>query len=130
MSEFLLVVEGLMADGSDHAMTVGIDDYKAAMFGCSFAEPVLGYVWCDTHGWVRSDETCVCVDCVALHWEDEMEAAYHRINASPTAKDWAPPEGWACHECGTHSTDVKKRECHDGVLTSLCLDCWWHLYRH
>jgi hypothetical protein len=57
---------------------------------------------------------------------DRMEMAYRRISA----KDWTPPEGWACYECGTHRTDVKKRLCSDGVLASLCLDCWWDLYRN
>jgi hypothetical protein len=70
MAEFLLVVEGLMADGADAAMFVSEDTYKAAMFGCVFREPVHGYVWCDRHGWVLADEACVCDDCV----QEAMEA--------------------------------------------------------
>jgi hypothetical protein len=76
VSDFLLVVEGLMADGSDQAMTVGIEDYKAAMFGLAFAEPVHGYVWCDKHGWVRCDESCACDECISellqQEWYIEM----------------------------------------------------------
>lgn len=76
MTEFLLVVEGLMADGADAAMFVSEGTYKAAMFACVFAEPVHGYVWCDRHGWVRSDEACVCDDCVweALQAQAEAQA--------------------------------------------------------
>ena len=108
MAEFLLVVERLMADGADAAMMVDESTYKGAMFGCAFAEPVHGYVWCDRHGWVRSDEACVCDHCVwealqaqaeALReqlvdefgedWLDEGdrgEMAYRRINAREKAE--------------------------------------------
>ena len=83
MSEFLLVVEGLMADGADAAIFVGIEDYKAAMFGLAFTQPVLGYVWCDRYGWVRSDETCVCGDCVQEAIEkaflEAIEADFERM---------------------------------------------------
>ena len=115
MAEFLLVVERLMADGADAALFVSEDTYRAAMFGCAFAEPVHGYVWCDRHGWVRSDEACVCDDCVwealqaqaeALReqqaaefgedWLDEGdrgEMAYHRINrADPSYEPVYPRE--------------------------------------
>jgi hypothetical protein len=73
MSEFLLVVEGLMAGGADAAMLVSEDTYKGAMFGCIFDEPVHGYVWCDRHDWVLADEACVCGDCVEAAWEAEYE---------------------------------------------------------
>jgi hypothetical protein len=91
MAEFLLVVEGLMADGSDAAMMVDETTYKVAMFGLSFAEAVHGYVWCNRHGWVLADEACVCGDCVqeameaqiADDWWDGGDAgefSYRRIN--------------------------------------------------
>jgi hypothetical protein len=168
MAEFLLVVERLMADGADAAMFVSEDTYKAAMFGCVFAEPVHGYVWCDRHGWVRSDEACVCDDCVcealqaqaeALReqqaaeygddWLDEGdrgEMAYRRINAREKAEfPCGAPDGYehaevieleigendcTCYECGSVGEDAKMRLCHDGNLMSLCLDCWWDLYRN
>ena len=98
---------------------------------------------------VEAQEPCSCVFDVAgaldaqgvLHttarvpaefsedWLDEgdhMEMAYRRISA----KEYAPVEGWACYECGSHSTSVEKRQCHDGALLSLCLDCWFDLYRN
>jgi hypothetical protein len=75
MAEFLLVVERLMADGADAAMFVSEDTYKGAMFGCIFAEPVHGYVWCNKHGWVLADEACVCDDCV----HEAMEADFERL---------------------------------------------------
>ncbi len=83
MAEFLLVVVGLGVDGVDTAMFVSEDTYKGAMFHCVFCEPVLGYVWCDRHGWVRSDETCVCGDCVQESIEkaflDAIEADFQRM---------------------------------------------------
>lgn len=85
MSEFLLVVDGIMADGSDVALFVSEDTYKGAMFGCIFAEPVHGYVWCDRHGWVRSDEAFVCGDCVQESIEkaflEAIEADFERVCA-------------------------------------------------
>lgn len=71
MSEYLLVVEGLAESGADVAMFVDEIDYRAAMFGCAFAEPVHGYVWCNTHGWVLADEACVCEECACELMEAE-----------------------------------------------------------
>lgn len=87
MSEFLLVVEGLMADGADAAMFVSEDTYKGAMFRCVFTEPVHGYVWCDRHGWVRSDEACVCDDCV---WEalQAQAEALRKQQIAEFGEDW------------------------------------------
>jgi hypothetical protein len=76
MSEYLLVVEGLAEGGADAAMFVDEIDYRAAMFGCAFVEPVHGYVWCSTHGWVLADEACVCEACAdALRSEYPCEYA-------------------------------------------------------
>jgi hypothetical protein len=112
MSEFLLVVERLMADGADAAMFVSEDTYKAAMFACVFAEPVHGYVWCGRHGWVRSDEACVCDDCV---WEALQAQAQAQIEAEfphgefddgarwrEPARALSPlsPGQWASEPCG------------------------------
>jgi hypothetical protein len=91
MAEFLLVVEGLMADGADAAMFVSEDTYKGAMFGCVFAEPVHGYVWCDRHGWVRSDEACVCDDCVWEALQAQAEALREQ-HVSQFGEGW-PGEG-------------------------------------
>ncbi|MBE2233658.1 MAG: hypothetical protein IAE85_09200 [Anaerolinea sp.] len=87
MAEFLLVVERLMADGADAAMMVDESTYKGAMFGCAFVEPVHGYVWCDRHGWVRSDEACVCDDCV---WEalQAQAEALQKQHAAEFGEDW------------------------------------------
>jgi hypothetical protein len=82
MAQFLLVVDGIMADGSDQAMTVGIEDYKAAMFGLAFTEPVHGYVWCDTHGWVLADESCVCGHCVDNMLDMDVHMAMHMVMGS------------------------------------------------
>jgi hypothetical protein len=101
MAEFLLVVEGLMADGADAAMFVSEDTYKGAMFGCVFAEPVHGYVWCDRHGWVRSDEACVCNDCI----QERMEKAF--LEGLQT-----PPFEWteeALDEAMSHMAEVEER---------------------
>ena len=84
MSQFLLVVEGLAASGADVAMSVTEVDYKAAMFGLSFTQPVHGYVWCNKHhDWVRSDEAMVCERCAEdtyAKWEmladEQLEAAF------------------------------------------------------
>jgi hypothetical protein len=111
MAEFLLVVEGLAADGADAAMIVDETTYLAALFGHVFAPDdgaVLGYVWCDRHGWVLADEACVCGDCVwealqaqaealreqhaaefGADWLDEGdrgEMAYRRVNAREMAE--------------------------------------------
>ena len=75
MSDYLLAVEGLKADGADVAMFVSEDTYKGAMFGCVFVEPVHGYVWCDRHGWALANETFVCGDCV----QEAMEADFERL---------------------------------------------------
>ena len=72
MAEFLLVVEGLMADEADAAMMVSESSYLAALFGQVFDENVLGYVWCDKHGWVRSDETRICETCAWEAYEATM----------------------------------------------------------
>jgi hypothetical protein len=87
MAEFLLVVEGLMADGADAAMFVSEDTYMAAMFACVFAEPVHGYVWCDRHGWMRSDEACVCDDCVWEALQAQAEALREQ-HAAEFGEDW------------------------------------------
>ena len=87
MAEFLLVVERLMADGADAAMFVSEDTYKGAMFGCVFAEPVHGYVWCDRHGWVRSDEACVCDNCVWEALQAQAEALREQ-HAAEFGEDW------------------------------------------
>lgn len=87
MAEFLLMVEGLMADGADAAMFVSEDTYKAAMFACVFAEPVHGFVWCDRHGWVRSDEACVCDDCVWEALQAQAEALREQL-AAEFGEDW------------------------------------------
>lgn len=76
MSEYMLVVEGLAESGADAAMFVNETDYKAAMFGCAFNEPVHGYVWCALHGWVLADETCVCEDCATEQRQLDYENAY------------------------------------------------------
>ena len=73
MADFLLVVEGLAADGADAAMIVDETTYLAALFGHVFAPDdgaVLGYVWCSRHGWVRGDETRICDSC----WIEAMKA--------------------------------------------------------
>jgi hypothetical protein len=114
MAEFLLVVERLMADGADAAMMVDESTYRGAMFACVFAEPVHGYVWCDRHGWVRSDEACVCDDCVweALQTQAEAEAqlaAEFPCGEFDDGAHWRRPAQvlsslspgqWACEPCG------------------------------
>ena len=65
MSQFLLVVDGLAASGADVVMSVTEVDYKAAMFGLSFTQPVHGYVWCNKHhDWVLADEAMICQRCL------------------------------------------------------------------
>jgi hypothetical protein len=83
MADFLLVVEGLMADGADAAMMVDESTYLAALFGHVFAPDdgaVLGYVWCSKHGWVRGDEARICESCCIEAMEAQLEM------------DW--PEDW------------------------------------
>ena len=134
MAEFLLVVEGLMADGADAAMFVSEDTYKAAMFGCVFAEPVHGYVWCDRHGWVLADEACVCGDCVheaiekaflkAIETEfphGEFDDGAHWREPAQALSPLSPGQ-WACEPCGdpewteealdadvAHMTEIEER---------------------
>jgi hypothetical protein len=95
VSDFLLVVEGLMADGADAAMIVDESTYLAALFGHMFAPDdgaVLGYVWCSRHGWVRSDETCMCSNC----WIEAMEAQPEVEMPEPHRCDWCgKPVLWA-----------------------------------
>jgi hypothetical protein len=103
MAEFLLVVERLMPDGADAAMFTGV-----------FDEPVHGYVWCDRHGWVRSDEACACDDCVweALQAQAEAQAqleaefphgefddAAHWREPAQALSSLSPGQ-WACEPCG------------------------------
>lgn len=89
MSEYLLVVEGLDESGADVAIFVDEIDYRAAMFGCAFAEPVHGYVWCSTHGWVLANEACVCEACAdALRSEYPCEYAEEIGCGAERNDDW------------------------------------------
>jgi hypothetical protein len=129
MAQFLLVVDGIMADGSDQAMTVGIEDYKAAMFGLAFAEPVHGYVWCDTHGWVLADESCVCGECVAELYRREWYAELCDYNPLDDANcvvhvDVDEP---SCNGGVPHTWDVTDTQGHD-MECSVC-GALWRIYR-
>jgi hypothetical protein len=107
MAEFLLVVEGLAAGGADAAMFVSEDTYKGAMFGCIFAEPVHGYVWCDRHGWVLADEACVCDGCVQEAMEAQIvdEFPYGEFDDGRHWREPAEPPAqglydWLTEPCG------------------------------
>jgi hypothetical protein len=84
-----------MADGADAAMMVDESTYLAALFGHVFAPDdgaVLGYVWCNKHGWVRGDETRVCDDC----WMEVYESQPEVEMPEPHHCDWCgKPVVWA-----------------------------------
>lgn len=101
--DYLVVVEGMMANGADAAMMTDAVGYYAALSGFAFSAPVTAYVWCRRHGWVVSDESQTCRRCIDEAYaaeEAEFEKwAEEQLNAPDDGSRSMPPqinelEGW------------------------------------